>query len=113
MTELQAICDFLGEFAPPHLAEDWDNVGLLVGDPKKEVSRVRNLMAAGLTFPLQLAAEADAKYAGKGIHQDEAEKPIFWYKPEDAGKYRVVLANLSVVEAVEPPQIEDVQTFAK
>lgn len=40
MIELQSICDFLGEFAPPHLAEEWDNVGLLVGDPKKELSRV-------------------------------------------------------------------------
>ena len=24
---------FLEAFAPPHLAEEWDNVGLLVGDP--------------------------------------------------------------------------------
>ncbi len=38
MIELQSICDFLKEFAPPHLAEEWDNVGLLVGDPKKEIS---------------------------------------------------------------------------
>ena len=82
-------------------------------DREKEVNRVRSLLAAGLSFPLQLAAEADARYAGKGVHQDDGEKAIFWYKPEDNDKYRVVLANLSIVEAVEPPQIEDVQTFAK
>ena len=40
MIELQSICDFLQEFAPPHLAEEWDNVGLLVGDPQSEVSRL-------------------------------------------------------------------------
>ena len=40
MIELQSICGFLQEFAPPHLAEEWDNVGLLVGDPKKRVSRL-------------------------------------------------------------------------
>lgn len=40
MIELQAICDFLKEFAPPHLAEDWDNVGLLVGDPETRISRL-------------------------------------------------------------------------
>ena len=40
MIELQAVCDFLQEFAPVHLAEDWDNVGLLVGDPGQEVKRI-------------------------------------------------------------------------
>lgn len=40
MIELQSICDFLRDFAPPHLAEEWDNVGLLVGDPKKKVGRL-------------------------------------------------------------------------
>jgi dinuclear metal center YbgI/SA1388 family protein len=40
MIELQAVCDFLQEFAPAHLAEDWDNVGLLVGDPSREVKRI-------------------------------------------------------------------------
>jgi len=40
MIELQSICDFLKEFAPPHLAEEWDNVGLLVGDPEKKISKV-------------------------------------------------------------------------
>ncbi|MCA9218319.1 MAG: Nif3-like dinuclear metal center hexameric protein, partial [Planctomycetales bacterium] len=27
---VQQICDFLEAFAPSQLAEDWDNVGLLV-----------------------------------------------------------------------------------
>jgi dinuclear metal center YbgI/SA1388 family protein len=40
MTSLQAICDFLEELAPARLAEDWDNVGLLVGDPGQTVGKI-------------------------------------------------------------------------
>src|SRR3954470_2952281 len=34
------LCQFLDAFAPPSLAEEWDNVGLLVGDQRREVKRV-------------------------------------------------------------------------
>ncbi|PHS18717.1 MAG: Nif3-like dinuclear metal center hexameric protein [Blastopirellula sp.] len=34
------ICDRLESFAPVCLAEDWDNVGLLLGDPQQEIQRV-------------------------------------------------------------------------
>lgn len=40
MTSIKEICGFLDSFAPTRLAEDWDNVGLLVGDsgaPAKKV----------------------------------------------------------------------------
>jgi dinuclear metal center YbgI/SA1388 family protein len=40
MLALQTICDFLEEFAPTRLAADWDNVGLLVGDPQQPISKV-------------------------------------------------------------------------
>ena len=40
MIPLQAVCEYLDQFAPPQLAEDWDNVGLLVGDPQRNVQRV-------------------------------------------------------------------------
>ena len=32
MTTIKDVCGFLDSFAPTRLAEDWDNVGLLVGD---------------------------------------------------------------------------------
>ena len=35
-----AIETFLAEFAPPRLAESWDNVGLLIGDRQAEVRRI-------------------------------------------------------------------------
>lgn len=37
---VQDIFDFLNEKAPFATAEDWDNPGLLVGDPHKEITRV-------------------------------------------------------------------------
>jgi dinuclear metal center YbgI/SA1388 family protein len=40
MTTLATICDFLERLAPSRLAEEWDNVGLLVGDRRREVQRV-------------------------------------------------------------------------
>ena len=40
MSSVRDIANFLESFAPPTLAEDWDNVGLLVGDPDRTVQRV-------------------------------------------------------------------------
>jgi dinuclear metal center YbgI/SA1388 family protein len=37
---IQGICDFLDSVAPARLAEEWDNVGLLVGDRERPVERV-------------------------------------------------------------------------
>jgi dinuclear metal center YbgI/SA1388 family protein len=37
---IQTVETFLEEFAPPRLAESWDNVGLLVGDRQSEVRRI-------------------------------------------------------------------------
>ncbi len=40
MVNLQEITAFLNDFAPHVLAEDYDNVGLLVGDSTKEIHKV-------------------------------------------------------------------------
>ncbi len=40
MLTVQILSDFLESFAPARLAEDWDNVGLLVGDGSSSVQRV-------------------------------------------------------------------------
>ncbi len=40
MPTVQDVCRFLDDFAPPRLAEEWDNVGLLVGDPAQTVERL-------------------------------------------------------------------------
>ena len=54
MAGLRQICDFLDGFAPTQLAEDWDNVGLLVGDINASVSKIM----ACLTVTPETTAEA-------------------------------------------------------
>jgi dinuclear metal center YbgI/SA1388 family protein len=48
------LCDFLESLAPPHLAAEWDNVGLLVGDRAQAAERVMTC----LTVTPAVAAEA-------------------------------------------------------
>lgn len=38
--QLATLIETLERIAPPNLAEPWDNVGLIVGDPRQSVSRV-------------------------------------------------------------------------
>ena len=54
MLTVANLCAFLNSFAPPELAAEWDNVGLLVGD---RAQRVERLMTC-LTVTPQTAAEA-------------------------------------------------------
>ena len=54
MPTIQDICNFLEQFAPTRLAEDWDNVGLLAGDPAEQAQRVMTC----LTITPDSAAEA-------------------------------------------------------
>ncbi len=53
------VCDALDAIAPPHLAAEWDNVGLLIGDRARPARRL--LLTIDLTGPvLREAARAGA-----------------------------------------------------
>jgi dinuclear metal center YbgI/SA1388 family protein len=54
MLTVATVIDFLEQFAPPDLAADWDNVGLLLGDRAAAAQRVMTC----LTVTPQTAAEA-------------------------------------------------------
>jgi dinuclear metal center YbgI/SA1388 family protein len=54
MNTIHDITEFLEQFAPADLAEEWDNVGLLVGDRSREAKRVMTC----LTVTPESAAEA-------------------------------------------------------
>jgi dinuclear metal center YbgI/SA1388 family protein len=54
MLSLQAVMEQLDQLAPLHLAEDWDNVGLLIGERTKQVERIMTC----LTVTPESAAEA-------------------------------------------------------
>lgn len=59
MSSLSDVIDFLERLAPPALAEDWDNVGLLVGDRRRPVAGVMTCLT--LTPPtVAEAVEHDA-----------------------------------------------------
>ncbi len=68
MIKLQDLCAFLEEFAPPCLAEDWDNIGLLVGDPQRPIQRVMTC----LTITPASADEA----VEEGAHVIVAHHPL-------------------------------------
>lgn len=59
MPTVQDICDFLDRFAPLRLAEDWDNVGLLVGDSGRQVNRLMTCLSVTPTT----ASEAQDEHA--------------------------------------------------
>jgi len=54
--KLSKICEVLEEIAPVGLAEEWDNVGLLAGDPEQTIRRIL------LTIDLTKAVLAEAKH---------------------------------------------------
>lgn len=63
----------------------------------------------GFQFANGLPPEADAHYAGKGVNCGAPDKPIFWYRPKDSKKYRVIYADLSVRDADTPPNVPNAQ----
>ena len=68
--KLTAVIPVLERIAPPALAEDWDNVGLLVGE------RSRNVRRALLTIDLTAAVFAEAR--SKKIDLIIAYHPPIW-----------------------------------
>ncbi len=54
MNNVAEIQDYLANLAPPDLAESWDNVGLLTGDPAQKVDQILTC----LTLTPDVAAEA-------------------------------------------------------
>jgi len=62
-----------------------------------------------LNFANGLPPNADAHYVGKGVSFGAADTPIFWYRPKDSKKYRVIYADLSVRESDTPPNVPEAQ----
>jgi len=52
----------------------------------------------GVEFYMILKPENDSHYAGKDVKLDTPDRPILWYRPTGADKYRVIYADLSVKE---------------
>jgi dinuclear metal center YbgI/SA1388 family protein len=56
MHSIRDLCDAMERLAPPRFAADWDNVGLLIGDPDATLSRV--LLTIDLTSDVYREARA-------------------------------------------------------
>ena len=78
----------------------------------REFGEAQQRVRRGVRFANQLPSSADAHYAGKGVSLSTADKPIFWYRPKDAKKYRVVYADLSVRDADAPANVSDAQAVS-
>jgi outer membrane lipoprotein-sorting protein len=74
-------------------------------DKMKELMNEASKIGRGFLFVVRLPEAADATYAGKGVKRDAKDRPIFWYKPPGAAKYRVIFADLTVRDADAPPQV--------
>lgn len=73
MTTVREICDHLKAIAPLRLAEEWDNVGLIVGDENREIERILTC----LTLTGDVVAEAVQTKAGLIItHHPILFKPV-------------------------------------
>jgi dinuclear metal center YbgI/SA1388 family protein len=70
MPTVDSVVRRLEEFAPPSLAADWDNVGLLLGDREAAVSKIMTC----LTVTPESAAEAVAD----GVNLIVTHHPIFF-----------------------------------
>jgi len=70
----------------------------------KEVMKEISPIARGFRFALELPESTGAHYAGKGVKQGTAEKPVFWYRPAGSAKFRIIRADLSVGESDVAPQ---------
>ncbi len=97
MTTVADLAAWLEDFAPSRLAESWDNVGLLLGDPTSEVARVMTC----LTVTPRTAAEAIADRADAIVsHHPVLFKPIKTLRadrPATADLWRLTRAGVAIL----------------
>jgi dinuclear metal center YbgI/SA1388 family protein len=98
-TRIQDIVGLINSFCPTALAEEWDNVGLQVGDPTSEVSRIAvALDPVATTIDEAIAQKAELLVC----HHPLIFKPLRQLTPSDeTGKLvtRAIRENLAIVAA--------------
>ena len=71
------------------------------GLSEDEAAKLGMTLPRGMFFLQLLETEDKYHYAGKGVKLGDADKAIFWYRPEDSDTYRVIYGDLSVKEVSE------------
>lgn len=97
MTTVADLASWMETFAPSRLAEPWDNVGLLWGDPSGVAEKVMTC----LTVTPDVAAEAIEDHADALVSHHpvlfRAVKAIRADRPEGATLWRLARANVAVL----------------
>jgi hypothetical protein len=70
--------------------------------PEPEASQMGMNFGKGMIFHQILeTGGGDWHYAGQGVKLGDADKPIFWYRPEGSETYRVIYGDLSVKDVAQ------------
>ncbi len=71
------------------------------GKPPSDELAMRFGELAARVFILQADPKRNVHYTGKGLKPGEKDKPIFWFLPAGAEKYKVIYADLSIADVAE------------
>jgi dinuclear metal center YbgI/SA1388 family protein len=98
-TKVSDILGIINKIAPPALAENWDNVGLQVGDPAKEVQRIMVALDPG---PQAVDAALESSCQLLLTHHPLIFKPLKRISTNDeTGRviHRAISGGLSIISA--------------
>ncbi len=97
MTTVADLLAWMERFAPKSLAESWDNVGLLMGDPASNVERVMTcLTVTSTTADEAIQGQAEAIISHHPIFF-KPTKTLLAHRPESGFLWRLARAGVSVL----------------
>lgn len=97
MITVRAVSRWLDAFAPPSLAESWDNVGLLWGDPDAEVSRVLTCLTVTASTALEAVHERAELIVSHHPILFRGAKRVTADRPETGMLWTLARAGVSVL----------------
>ena len=97
MTSVAEVAHWLEEFAPKRLAEDWDNVGLLWGDPDAQVSRVVTCLTVTSRTALEAIHERAELIVSHHPILFKATRRVRADRPETAPLWDLARAGASIL----------------
>ena len=90
--------EIMAEFMKNTASLRQKNMQKLVQKDMKATMPLMQKQMQGVTFYMMLKSENDPHYVVVGVKLGTPDRPILWYKPTGAEKYRVIYADLSVKE---------------
>jgi len=96
VTTIEDVARWLEGFAPVRLAEPWDNVGLLWGDPQREVERVMTCLTVTSETALEAIEERAELIVSHHPVLFKGAKQIRADRPESAPLWRLARAGVSI-----------------